>query len=129
MIKFKKSHNVLLLIYSPDNEIAWLKQRFKDNEPYRYGNTFILKIENVYGDIEEQYINGEIIFKIAELRGDYYHFDSQIFEIARSLFVNKDVKFERKFFIANRNISIVRKIDDILDLNEKEIRIGTEEVM
>ncbi len=127
MIKFKKNDNLLILSYSPEGDTRWLQERFNDDEPIRLNNTFFVNKEKVYGDFDEQLENNQIDFIFGALDGDYYHFDKEILNIELELYVHKDIKLDKKFFVASRNISVFRKIENIVAIHEKEIRIGKSE--
>jgi len=125
VIKFKKIDNLLILSYSPEGDTQWIKQRFENDEPIRLNNTFILRKENIYGrNYNEQLEEYQIDFVLAQLDEEYYCFDTEILDIELLLYIYKDIKIDKKFFVANRNISVFRKIENIINKSEEEIRIG-----
>ena len=74
MIQFKKENNFLILEYSSDIDMQFLKDKFNDNAAYKLNNIFELRKDNVYGDFDTQIKNYEIKFKLANLEENYYSF-------------------------------------------------------
>ncbi len=127
MIEFKETNNFLMLSYSTEGDTYWIKDRFENDEPIRINRTFYLSKEDVGSDFIEALEKGQIDFRLGKKDGDYYHINSEILDIELGLYIHKDVELDKKFFVANRNISVFRKIENILAKYEKEIRIGTAE--
>ena len=127
MIEFKETNNLLILSYSTEGDTYWIKEQFENDEPIRINRTFYLSKEDVDGDLIEALEKGQIDFRLGKKDGDYYHINSEILDIELGLYIHKDIELDKKFFVANRNISVFRKIENILAKYEKEIRIGTAE--
>jgi len=127
MIEFKETNNLLILSYSTEGDTYWIKEQFENDEPIRINRTFYLSKEDVDGDLIEALEKGQIDFRLGKKDGDYYHINSEILDIELGLYIHKDIELDKKFFVANRNISVFRKIENILAKYEKEIRIGTTE--
>jgi len=124
MITFKKENNYFILVYIPDGDIQFLKDKFSANEVYKLNNVFEVKKDNIYGDFNAHIKNNEIEFKLANLEEDYYLFDKKILGIERKLYIHQDILIDKNFFVARRGISIFPKIDKIIAKHENEIRIG-----
>lgn len=124
MITFKRKSDLLLLIYKPEGELHWLKEKFLKDESIRLNHTFTLSKQMVYGNLKKQIEEYEIEFVFAKLEDEYYHFDKKMLGIKIDLYIYQDIKIEKKFFVANRNISIFRKIEEVTAEHEKEIKIG-----
>lgn len=127
MIKFLKTAKNLILSYRPEGDTYWIKERFEEDEPFRLNYTFYLSKEDIIGDFEKSLEKGRIDFKLGEIDGDYYHVSSDILGIELDLYIHKNMEIDKKNFVANRNISIFPKIENILSEDEKVIRIGTKE--
>ncbi len=125
MITFKKNDNNLILSYRPEGDTYWIQNQFEEDEPFRLNYTFHLSKNDVDGDFYEGLKKGQIDFVFGYKDGDYYHINNGILDIELELYINKDAKIDKKFFVAPRNISVFPKIENILEKHEKEIRIGT----
>ena len=60
---------------------------------------------------DENNENEPIEFKVALRDGEYFCFPKNILSLEHDLYIHKDIKLERKLFVAERGISIFPKID------------------
>ena len=123
MIKFQKVDKFLIFSYTPTNETDWIKKEFKDNSSITLKKTFTFTKKNIYGEIKDDLVN----FTIATLDGNYYKFDRKILNIDYKLYIHKDIVIDIKFFVANNNISVFQKIENLLSHDENKIYIGYSE--
>ena len=123
MIEFRKVGDILLLSYSSSNGTGWLKSKIKENRRYALQRTFSFSKDDIYHHEEDEEFN----FVVAKFDGDYYKFDKEILQIERDVYIDKNIEIDPKFFIANNNISVFKKIDELLMDDLQEIRIGMSE--
>ena len=115
-IKFIKENEQLLMIYSPDFNGENIRLQIDKGEPFSIKNgCFRLnKIIEVLQSENADYLDPEYIFVVGKLDGDYYLLDREVFGTDNDFYFEKSYKFEKSTFIAYRNISVLRKIDDLL---------------
>lgn len=120
--EFITVENKLITIYTPRYGSDEIIKRIK-KEGYNLRNTFFVEKHNLI-EIKELDNNGDsICFVIGILTDDYIKLDRNIFGTEHDFYFIKDFRFQPKMFIANQNISIVRKIDEVIDY---DIYIGDE---
>ncbi|WP_142968864.1 Shedu immune nuclease family protein [Enterococcus faecalis] len=56
-----------------------------------------------------------IEFVIGNLIGEYYLLKNDIFDFEQKFYLHKDLKITHKTFLANRNISVLNRIDTLID--------------
>ena len=124
MIRFKKEDTKLILIYESDSGVDWLFKKFDDNESHTIRNTFIFNksqllskrtekdtLENIYD------IDYSVEFLLAELINDFYELNSAIFGIRNKVYLHKEIEIKTDLFIAVNNISILSRIDTLINEN------------
>ncbi len=129
MIKFKKENNKLILSYSAYSNVGWIIDQFNNDSTITLLKTYTLEKDNLYFDNDEEADLWEesddyLEFSIAELEKGYYHFNKKIFNIEFELFISEEVTFSEKLFRAERNIPILKKIDNVL---KEDLIIGSDE--
>lgn len=132
MIRFKKNDGLIILNYQTDNDINWLKEKFEDDESYSFKRTYTLNSSNIYQnnlteetkemeeDIFFDFIQ-EMDFVFARLEEDYYKVEKGILVDKFDIYFYKDFEFDNKLFIAERDVSIFRKIQKLV---KEDIYIG-----
>jgi len=134
MIKFRKDNTKLILIYEPDDDPRWVLYKFKENQPIHLIGTYTLNKNILYNldigsidfdsldnDLEEYEKHHKFEFVIANVEDNYYKLDSNVFSLGITVYIDKDVKIEKKLFTSVKNISVLKKINDIL---KKDFYIG-----
>lgn len=126
MITFRKEDDKLILIYSP-NDTEWAYDMLDEEDSFDLKRTFSFRKKDLYSEkIEENSIdvfntNDDIEFVIGYLEDEYYRIDGDILGINQNLFLCKDLSVKKELFIAYRNISIIRKIANLI---KEDIYIG-----
>lgn len=113
MIAFEKDTNKLLLSYRSDGPSEWIFHDIEKKGSVRIAKTFTftnIELLSKY-DPDEEFPT--IKFIVADKVGNYYRLSKDVLSIDHDLFLYEKLKFERKLFIAERDISIFRKLDSI----------------
>jgi len=129
MIKIVKYKNVLLLKYTPENDLEWIRNTFEKNEEITLRKTYTLNRDDIYISDEVlpenlYFDEDDFVFNFAVLENDYYRIKSEILAIDFKLFIHKDISITDKFFTAYRNISIFAKIRKFIS---EDVYIGFDE--
>lgn len=119
MIKLSKQQNQLLLIYQPDrfNDVRWLDDKLQNEGEVTLRRTFTFSPADLLtkaapSDVEE---DDERIFLFGSLEDGYYRISKEILGIKHDLLLDNAMKLDPGSFIAQRDISVFRKIDELID--------------
>lgn len=116
-ISFKIENDSLILILESEQDEFYL-DKLHDNENIKLKNCFSLNKDNW---ISHTYNDDTLNFSIGIVEGKYVHLDKNVFETQHEFYFDKEIKFKLELFLANRNISIISKIDNIID---QDIYVG-----
>ncbi len=130
MINFVKDGNRLLLSYRPAPGNHWLAWRLQRDEliilrrgvfkfqPADFYDPTASEVVEALSALESQ---GEVemedntyLLVLGELDDDYYRLEGRVFGTARTFFFHEDMQFSTRLFVAERNTSILRKIDELV---------------
>lgn len=118
MIKFLEQDDQLLLKYEADqyNNASWIDEKLKQNGSVTLRRTFTFKADEllVKSDQEDQ-PDDVRTFVLGVEDGEYFKIDSNILGLKHDLLLTKQMRLSHHTFIANRDISVFRKIDDLID--------------
>jgi len=117
MLRFIHNNEHLLLEYSPDQDIRWLDDKLANDESVCIAKTFTFDSSQLVDDEEVE----SRTFILALAQDGYYQIHHDILGLKSDLLISTEVRVDRKTFIANRDISIFRKIDALID---EQIIIG-----
>lgn len=120
--EFKIIENKLITTYTPWYGLDEVIKKIK-TDGYNLRNTFFVERNDLIEMEELNNYGDSICFVIGVLLDNYIKLDKNIFGTKHDFYFTKDFKFQQKMFIANQNISIVRKIDEVIDY---DIYIGDE---
>lgn len=127
MIKISKQTDSLLLIYQPDqlNDSRWIDERLKNDGVVTLRRTFTFTAGDLISLPEqvEDDVGTEIIFKLGTTEDCYYRIDKAILGLKHDLLLDKTMKLNPQVFVANRDISVFRKVDELVD---EQIVVGGE---
>lgn len=115
MIEFKKHENLLILHYEPEQNSDWIEERLKSEDEFKFsGRTFNLRQEIYLTEIhdKDKLIDEYYRFVVGELNGEYYKMDRRFLGIGYNLYLHTSLTFERKTFVAERNIPIFKRFND-----------------
>jgi len=129
MIEFKKEEKFVIITYSTDRDNKWLFEKFEGGENYSFNKVYTLSSDNFYG--EQEYMEesfsiysteaNPVDFIFARLIDEYYKVDKGILVDNFDIYFHKDFEFENKTFIAEGDISIFKKIEQVIN---EDIYIG-----
>jgi hypothetical protein len=116
MIEFQKENNRVILFYLSDYPTHnWVYHELNKSGKVTISKVFTFSPKELRSAFNEEDEEAPVEFEIAFKCGEYYQFPKDILSIKHDLYVHEDVKIERKFFVAERNISIFQKIDSMVD--------------
>ena len=117
MIEIVNKNSKLIAIYTPDSGVNWLFEKLNNNEEYYLKNTYkltkdkILESHEIDMDFNEE---ESIAFQIGIEEENFFKLDKDVFNININIFIDKNIKITPKFFTANKNISILSKLEKII---------------
>ncbi len=118
-MKFKIKNNDLLYIYTPYGDSDWLINLLNNGVEQEVSKIFFFTKEHLV-----DYSDGNYTFKLGIIDGQYYKINKDILYTQYDVLIHKSIKINKKIFVAEKGISIFRKIDSII---EQQIIIGGEE--
>ncbi len=117
MIKLSKQENLLLLNYQPDrfNDARWLDDKLQQDGRVTLRQTFSFAPGDLTSAPSEDEDDGKRTFKLAVLQDGYYRINKHVLGIKHDLLLDAGMKLGSGTFIAQRNISVFRRIDELID--------------
>ena len=114
-ISFESSESELILCYAPAMEIDDITKRLSTEDGFQIKNTFYVtkellrKIADSEDDWEET-----LRFCIGQVGEKYTLLNSDVIGTEHSFYFGNEIKLKPEMFVAYRNISILRKIDSLI---------------
>jgi Domain of unknown function (DUF4263) len=132
MISFEKKDSLIIISYSTDRDNKWVFDKFDNGESYAFNKVYNLSSNNFYGELKPKEIDKDklsiydlepepIDFIFARLIDEYYKVEKGILINKFDIYFHKDFEFDNKVFIAEGDISIFRKIEQLIN---EDIYIG-----
>lgn len=117
MIKISRQSDRLLLIYQPDHaDIRWLDGRLEQKGTATLRQTFTFTSADLFSQAAQTDVDDdERVFVLGVLEGSYYKVSRNILGLKHDLMLSSAMKLETRTFIAERNISVFRRIDELVD--------------
>ncbi|MEK8088750.1 Shedu immune nuclease family protein [Thermithiobacillus plumbiphilus] len=119
MIKPIKQGNRLLLNYRADqtNDARWLDDKLRNDGGVTLRRTFTFTSKEMLTQAaaSDEAGDDERVFTLGVLENGYYKISKDILGLKYDLFLHEKTKIEPKTFVAYRDISIFRKIDELID--------------
>lgn len=116
-IEYEKVNGELLLCYSPESaeSIDYVKNRLASNEDLRIKNTFCVNVRLLRN--LENADDWEVTFRfcIGKIGKEYIEIDNEVIYTEHHFFIANDIKIKTDLFVAYRNISILSKIDQVIE--------------
>lgn len=119
-LKIEKNNDILVAVYHTSDYSNFKNDLFsalKNQGSYRLKKTFTITSKFIMENEDEECV----YIKIGLLQNGFYKLESEVFELENDFYFDENFKFLKKHFVAWRNISILRKIDAIIDGDFKVI--------
>jgi hypothetical protein len=144
VLKFVSIGDEVRLRYRPDFDQGWVEGQLRDHGSVTISRVFTFERADLVDaagddetgergeqtgdfedlDFEDSFDADWFDFRFARRRDGYLHIDGRVFDIHNKvLIVDDGLKLERKLFVAERNISVMARIADLLP-PEQDIVIG-----
>jgi hypothetical protein len=127
MIEIFKQADGLFLIYSPGrfNSVQWLDEKLRQDDEVTLRRTFTFATGDLVSQAQQvdDEDGAKRIFKLGTSEDGYYKVNKTILGLKYDLLLDKTMKLEPQVFIANREISVFRRIDELVD---EQIIVGGE---
>ena len=123
MIKILKQNDQLLFIYTPDDtDFSWIDNQLQHEGKVTIRRFFKFGANRLVEESDTDHLFVECrTFILGISHGNYFKIDSDILGIKNDLLLSKDMTINIKTFVANRDISVFRKIDSLIN---EQIVIG-----
>ncbi|MFN9747957.1 MAG: Shedu immune nuclease family protein [Burkholderiales bacterium] len=119
MIKITKQADSLFLTYVPDryNSVQWLDEKLKQTGEVTLRRTFTFTTRELVSQAQqaEDEDDAERIFKMGTAENGYFRIGKEILDLKHDLLLDETMSFDPQVFIANPNISVFRKIDELIN--------------
>ena len=123
MIRLSKQEGQLVLTYQPDrfNSGAWIDEKLKQDGVVTLRRTFTFTSADLISQPSQDQVDDddaddtERIFKLGVVDGKYYRVDKAILGLKHDLLLDEAMRLDVSLFVANRDISIFRRIDELVD--------------
>lgn len=119
-IDFEKQGKELILSYAANQRIDELKKNLDEMKEITIKRTFRVTKDDLRETDENDYMD-TLRFCIGRIGDEYTEIDTNIIGTHHRFFFSNDIHLQYKYFVAYRGISILRKIDNII---EKDMYIG-----
>lgn len=119
-ISFEKKDNELILCYSPAMGIGELSNRLSSGEDLWIKRTFQVNKTHLR-ETDEDDFEESLRFCIGSVDDSYTLIDPDVVNTNHKFFFSNNIALKQQMFVAYRNISVLRKIDDLI---EKDFFIG-----
>lgn len=119
-IILKKVDGELLLLYTPPSnmDIREVANKLASPNGLRIKNTFfVTKALLRHSDDEEDDFEETMRFSVGKVGATYTLLNSEAFGLNHSFYFGNEIKLKPAMFVAHRNISILRKIDELIERN------------
>ena len=121
-ISFEYSENKLILCYTPVMDLDDITKRLDTEDGISIKHTFWVTKDLLCEDVEKDDDWEETLhFYIGAVGEAYTQLDSEVFSTDHSFYFGNEIKLKPEMFTAYRNISILRKIDEVI---ERDFYIG-----
>lgn len=121
-ISFEYSEDKLILCYTPVMGLDDITKRLDTEDGVSVKHTFLVTKDLLCEDIEDDDDWEETLrFYIGAVGEAYTQLDSEVFSTDHSFYFGNEIKLKPEMFTAYRNISILQKIDEVI---ERDFYIG-----
>lgn len=111
--EFLKHNTELIIVYTPIYGADEILRKINNTEGYNIKNTFW--VEKQFLRTLKDYDEDSICFSLGKIEGDFIEMNQDVVGTNHKFFFSSVIKFNHKMFIANRNVSVLKKIDQVVD--------------
>lgn len=112
-VSFEIHDKEFWVCYSPEYGLGYIHGKFNEDEPVIIKHAFVVTPELLREENDTDV--EEVKFCIGELIGEYIHLFPEVTRTNHNFYFAKDIKFKLSLFVAQRGISILDKIDEVID--------------
>lgn len=120
-ISFETIGDELILCYAPAMGTSDLMERLSSNKELTIKHTFRVTQSLLRNSDEEYDFEETLRFCIGKVGNAYTHLDSDVIGTDHTFYFGNEIRLKPEMFVAYRNISILRKIDELI---ERDLYIG-----
>lgn len=120
-ISFEYSEDKLILCYTPVMGLDDITKRLDTEDGVSVKHTFWVTKDLLCEDIEDDDWEETLRFYIGAVGEAYTQLDSEVFSADHCFYFGNEISLKPEMFTAYRNISILRKIDEVI---ERDFYIG-----
>lgn len=113
-ISFERVNNEFVMSYAPAMGIDEIAKRLLSDHELNIKHTFFVTEDMLRGSNENDF-EETLRFCIGEITNGYIKLDSNVFSTKHQFYFDSNINITPNMLIAYRNISILRKIDDVID--------------
>lgn len=125
MIQLLADADLLLLRYIPEGDPSWVADKLESGESIVVRRTFHFGTGDLLAEATEDDsasdVSDEYMFRLGELSGEYYRINPDVVATTNTFHFHQGMSFSPKLFVADRNISILRRIDKLVS---EDVYIG-----
>lgn len=122
MLEFIKNDMELIMVYTPAYGADEVLKKIKSSEGHNIKNTFGVE-QKLLRELEE-YDEESVCISVGKVTNGYIEISRDVIGTEHKFFFSKDIKLNQKMFVAYRNISILKKLDQVID---GDVYIGGDE--
>lgn len=128
MLKFIKINDLLVLEYRPggNSDVEYVDHKLKTEGKVTIRKTFTFTANDRYKPYPDEqqdepsggnfdYDNGTRSFVLGKAKGEYFRVDRNVLGLKHDAFLWTEMSLTQKTFIAERDISVFRRIDELAD--------------
>ena len=117
MVEIDSQDDRLLLNYTPERSSSdWVDNKLSKNGSVTFRRTFTFSADALVEEVKSDFWpSDERVFLFATGNGDFFKVNKDILGLKYDLLLSKNMAISVKTFIAYRNISVFRRIDDLID--------------
>lgn len=126
-IEFYQDGNLLVLRYKPA-ESFWVAQNLKSNQPVPIRRTFEFEPDDLIPpaleEDDDELLDDEgsdFHFALGERVGEYFRINPRVVDTTNAFFFHESIELESAHFVAERNVSILKKIDSVI---KQDVYVG-----
>lgn len=118
-IRFIRQNSELILILAPEGiEIQSVLDKLEKGKNWYIRRCFSVSKKNLRKEDPDE---NELYFCVGLVQAEYTHIDNEILGIEHDFYFSNDIKLDKRHFVAYRNISVLAKIDEVVD---QDVYIG-----